>query len=92
MSNSKLTPEAMMAKAERACKSARTLLADGDMDGAANRAYYAMFDAARAALMASDAPVDLDKIKSHSGLIGAFSKYLVKDGPLSKELTARAKL
>jgi uncharacterized protein (UPF0332 family) len=76
----------MMAKAKAASTSARLLLEHGDMDGAANRAYYAMFDAARAALMVSGAPVDLDKIKTHSGLIGAFSKYLVKDGPLSKDL------
>ena len=43
-------------KAIRAVSSARLLLASGDADGACNRAYYAMFDAARAALLASDAP------------------------------------
>lgn len=42
-----------MAKAETACSSARVLLELGDVDGASNRAYYAMFDAARAALLAS---------------------------------------
>lgn len=55
-----LTPEALMAKADRACASARALLVLGDVDGACNRAYYAMFDAARAALLASDAPVRSD--------------------------------
>ncbi|WP_237574056.1 MULTISPECIES: HEPN domain-containing protein [Burkholderiaceae] len=39
-----------MAKAKRAYASARVLLGLGDVDGAVNRAYYAMFDAARAAL------------------------------------------
>ncbi|WP_204848259.1 HEPN domain-containing protein [Rhodopila globiformis] len=41
-----------MAKAARAAESARALLDRGDADGACNRAYYAMFDAARAALLA----------------------------------------
>ena len=56
MSN-QLTPIALMAKADRACSSARTLLDLGDVDGACNRAYYAMFDAARAALLASGSSV-----------------------------------
>ncbi|OHC67239.1 MAG: hypothetical protein A2045_15515 [Rhodocyclales bacterium GWA2_65_20] len=38
-------------KAARAAVSARLLLNAGDVDGACNRAYYAMFDAARAALL-----------------------------------------
>lgn len=38
---------ALMAKARTACASARLLLERGDTDGACNRAYYAMFDAAR---------------------------------------------
>ncbi|MGD9522152.1 MAG: HEPN domain-containing protein, partial [Tepidiphilus sp.] len=46
-----------MAKARRAVLSAKVLLDAGDADGACNRAYYAMFDAARAALIASGAPV-----------------------------------
>lgn len=40
----------LMQKAARALDSARLLLDAGDTDGACNRAYYAMFDAARAAL------------------------------------------
>lgn len=42
-----------MVKAAQAVASAKVLLATGDADGACNRAYYAMFDAARAALMGS---------------------------------------
>lgn len=42
-----------MAKAMQAAASAKVLLDAGDTDGACNRAYYAMFDAARAALLAS---------------------------------------
>jgi len=86
MGNSQLTPETMMSKAETACASARILLEHGDTDGATNRAYYAMFDAARAALLASGAPVDLETIRSHSGLIGAFGNFLVKNGPVSKDI------
>ena len=41
------------AKANRACSLAHALLDLGDVDGACNRVYYAMFDAARAALLAS---------------------------------------
>ncbi len=51
MSETPDTPASFMRKAERALASARVLLQDGDPEGACNRAYYAMFDAARAALM-----------------------------------------
>ena len=76
----------LMAKAQRALTSARTLLADGDNDGACNRAYYAMFDAARAALLACKAPVPPEVAKTHSGLISAFSLHLVKTGSFPVEL------
>ena len=56
-------------KATRAASSAKLLLDTGDTDGACNRAYYAMFDAARAALLASGAPVGSEGAKTHSGLI-----------------------
>lgn len=81
-----LTPLGLMAKAERARVSAYVLLELGDVDGAANRAYYAMFDAARAALLESKAPVEADIARTHSGLIAAFGKYLVKNGPVSKDM------
>lgn len=75
-----------MTKAHRALASARKLLEDGDSDGACNRAYYAMFDAARAALIASKAPVPPEIAKTHSGLISAFSLHLVKPGLFPVEL------
>ena len=81
-----LTPLALMTKAMTACVSARALLELGDVDGAANRAYYAMFDAARAALLASGAPVQPDIGRTHSGLISAFGNHLVKNGPVTKEV------
>jgi uncharacterized protein (UPF0332 family) len=39
-----------------------------------------MFDAARAALLAGSAPVKAETIKTHSGLIAAFSLHLIKTG------------
>ncbi|MEO8008762.1 MAG: HEPN domain-containing protein [Betaproteobacteria bacterium] len=67
-----------MGKASRAALSARLLLDAGDVNGACNRAYYAMFDAARAALIESGAPVQSEVGRTHSGLISAFSLHLVK--------------
>lgn len=69
-----------MAKADTACASARALLALDDVDGATNRAYYAMFDAARAALLVSGALADPQVVRTHSGLIAAFGRHLVKSG------------
>lgn len=81
-----LTAKTLMEKALRASESARVLLDFGDVDGACNRAYYAMFDAARAALLLSGAPVQPEIGKTHSGLIAAFGLHLVKNGPISKEM------
>lgn len=72
----------LMAKAVQAAASAKLLLDAGDADGASNRAYYAMFDAARAALLASG----FDMGKTHKGVLNAFSDRLVKNGPLPKEM------
>lgn len=72
-----LTPASLMAKAERACTSARLLCEAGDAEGACNRAYYAMFDAARVALLISGVPVRPDIGKTHGGLISAFSEHLI---------------
>jgi uncharacterized protein (UPF0332 family) len=72
-----------MQKAARALDSARLLLDAGDTDGACNRAYYAMFDAARAALASEAEP---EATRTHSGLIAAFGLRLIKTGRLPKEL------
>lgn len=76
----------LLAKAARATASARVLLDAGDFDGACNRAYYAMFDAARAVLVATNAPVEPEVARTHGGLITAFSLHLVKRGRVSLEL------
>ncbi|WP_222433780.1 HEPN domain-containing protein [Pistricoccus aurantiacus] len=84
--SSQLTPTALMTKASRACASANVLLELGDVDGACNRAYYAMFDAARAALLASNAPIKSDIGRTHKGLLNAFSDHLIKNGPIPREM------
>ncbi len=85
-----MNTQELLAKAIRAASSAQLLLDAQDGDGACNRAYYAMFDAARAALLACGASVAPEVARTHNGLITAFSLHLVKTGkvpvPLGKAL------
>lgn len=46
------TPAKYLDKAERALQAARLLYDAGEIEGVCNRAYYAMYDAAHAALLA----------------------------------------
>jgi len=71
----------LMAKARRALKSARLVSNDGDPDSACNRAYYAMFNAARAALHWRKVAKEAQG-KTHAGLIAAFALHLVKPGKI----------
>lgn len=75
-----MTPDEYMARAERAIKSAKLLLTDGDFIGAVNRAYYAMFDAAHASLLRTSVQIDPAITKTHRGLIAAVGQHLVKPG------------
>lgn len=79
-----MNPADWLAKARRALASARVLLASGDAEGACNRAYYAMHDAARAALQFDDSEAELPR--SHSGLIAAFSRDWVKTGRIGVDM------
>jgi len=81
-----MNAQSLMTKARIACESARALLERQDSDGACNRAYYAMFDAARAALMATNAEIPLNIGKTHSGVLSAFSQHLVKNGPVPRDI------
>ena len=83
-----MTPAAYMRKSEQPLSSARQLLAAGDADGACNRAYYAMFDAANTALLAANVEKTASAIEIHRGLISAFGKYLVLGGHVAPELGA----
>lgn len=53
--------------------------------GACNRAYYAMFDAAKAVLIATVPSIDPSIGKTHSGLISAFGLHMVKTGRIPVE-------
>ena len=48
-----MQPDDYLRKADRALAAARLLLSNGAVEGACNRAYYAMFAAAHAALRAN---------------------------------------
>lgn len=77
----------LMTKASQAARSARLLIDAADADGASNRAYYAMFDAARASLLVADCELG----KTHKGTLNAFSEHLVKTGKLPKEMGRQLK-
>lgn len=79
------TPSVFMRRAEQALAGARLLMETGDPVGASNRSYYAMFDAARAALM-SVRPDLGGTIKTHRGLIGAFGEHVVLSGHVDPAL------
>lgn len=78
-----MTKKDLMSKAEVALASARLLRGAGDTDGATNRAYYAMFETATAALQWAG----VDEIpKTHGGLIASFGRNLVQNKHLAAEL------
>lgn len=74
-----------MQNQKRAIESAKLLHASGDIEGACNRAYYAMYDAAKAALIKVVPDIDPSVGKTHSGLISAFGLNLVKNGLVPTE-------
>jgi uncharacterized protein (UPF0332 family) len=77
-----VTPAEFMQKADAALASAKRDLAAGDLDGTANRLYYAMFHAARAALLS----IEESAHGRHGTIIARFGRRFCKDGPLSPDL------
>ncbi len=71
--------EALMRKARQALNDARLLLEHDRTEAAANRAYYAAFDAARAALVTVD-----ETPGSHAGVKTRFSYHFVRTGRLPR--------
>jgi uncharacterized protein (UPF0332 family) len=69
--------QALLHKSERALRVAGRLLADGDMDFAAGRAYYAMFYAAEALLFEQGLT-----FSKHAGVHAAFGEHFAKTGLL----------
>jgi len=80
---SALSPLSYLRKADAALSAARLLLQAQDGDGACNRAYYAMFDAAHAALFALSVEGLATPIKTHNGLVGKFGQHVVATGQLA---------
>lgn len=80
-----MTPITYLNKAERALRGARLLLDANEYEGACNRAYYAMHDAAQAALIFAG-NFDYKVAKTHRGLIAAFGIHLVQAQKLPREL------
>ena len=70
-------------KAREAAEDARLLYRNERFDDACNRAYYAMFNAARALLLRQG--ISPDKAKRHATVLRLFSMHFVKDGPFDKE-------
>lgn len=69
-------------KADSALASAKRDFDAGDYDGAANRLYYAMFHAARAALES----IGLPPQGKHATIIARFGRHFCRNGPLPSEL------
>jgi uncharacterized protein (UPF0332 family) len=77
-----VTTTEFLKKADAALASAKRELAAGDLDGTANRLYYAMFHAARAALLSIGEAAQ----GRHATIIAQFGRRFCKDGPLPTEL------
>jgi len=86
MSSAALTVAGYMRKAGRALDEARLLLRDEKTDGACSRAYYAMHDAAHAALLATGRETPDAIIKTHHTLIAEFGKKLVLGGQIDASI------
>jgi uncharacterized protein (UPF0332 family) len=67
----------LWAKAQSAARSSQLLADAGDWDGASNRAYYAVFSAARAVL--AGVRGSLASSKGHGTIVRRFEKYLVQE-------------
>jgi uncharacterized protein (UPF0332 family) len=78
-----VTATERLERARRALESADLLLAAVDFEGAVNRAYYAMFYAAHAALARRGIEVTSSK---HGTLVTQFGLHLVKTGLLPASL------
>jgi len=86
MSSAALTVAGYMRKAERALDEARLLLSRQATEGACSRSYYAMHDAAHAALLATGDETPDAIIKTHHSLIAEFGKKFVLGGQIDASL------
>jgi len=81
-----MSVEQYLNKAMRALEGAQALLGADDYEGACSRAYYAMFDAAHAGLIAAGIITPESFSKTHRSLIASFGLNLVKTGIIAPEL------
>jgi uncharacterized protein len=72
-------------KAIEAAEDARMLFDAGRYNSACNRAYYAMFNAARA-LLIDKAGLAADAVKRHATVLRLFSQHFVERGPFDTEI------
>ncbi|MBI4639471.1 MAG: HEPN domain-containing protein [Candidatus Tectomicrobia bacterium] len=72
---------ANLERAEESVQAARVLMAAGHFDFAASRAYYAVFYAATAALLAEGL-----EFSKHTGVIAAIHQNFVRTGKLDRQL------
>ena len=75
-----------LTKAEEYLQDAKSTLAMGMFDTAANRSYYAIFHTIRALLA-----LDGKDFKKHSGVISCFQMEYIKTGLFGKEMSDIAK-
>ena len=78
----------LLRKSERALKTARANLNDGDFDGAENRSYYAMFDITRLAILQSGV-AEGDLPRTHNGIADLFRKQAILTGLIGPDLGAQ---
>lgn len=76
-----MTREGLLARADRYVESAQLLLEHGDYESSISRAYYAMFYAAEAALLAKGLA-----FSTHRGVAGAFGEHFAKTGLVPRAL------
>ena len=74
----------LWSKAQEASRAARLLSDAGDWNGAANRAYYAAFSGARAALASVRAA--LADSKGHGTIIRRFERHLIEERSFDSKL------
>jgi uncharacterized protein (UPF0332 family) len=74
-------PSAYLDEANEKLEASKSLMDNGFFDDSVSRSYYAIYNAAKAALVSKD----LDA-KTHSGLISLFSKEFVKTGEIKVEV------
>ena len=69
---------ALQEKAEQALSDAQLLLENGSVEAAINRGYYAVFQAAQAALLTEE-----ESPKTHSGVIQRFRVLRMREGAVN---------